>query len=127
MFGLGMSEIILIAVVALIVIGPNKMPEVAKTMGKMYGEFRKAFSDFKSSVDIEMKEEHKPSQAASSVAETYRSKWEQPIVDAEVVDATTPPAQGAEEPAAKPAPAVTKTDSVAKDETTVKAEEEKRG
>ncbi len=41
MFGLGMSEIILILAVALIVIGPKKLPEVAKGVGKGYAEFKK--------------------------------------------------------------------------------------
>ena len=55
MFGMGMPEIILIMAVALIVIGPKKLPELAKTLGKAFGEFRKATSDLKDTftVDIE--------------------------------------------------------------------------
>ena len=55
MFGMGMPEILLIMAVALIVIGPKKLPELAKTLGKAFGEFRKATSDLKDtfSVDIE--------------------------------------------------------------------------
>ncbi|UOD35366.1 twin-arginine translocase TatA/TatE family subunit [Deferribacteraceae bacterium V6Fe1] len=53
MFGLGMSEIILILALALIVIGPNKLPEVAKALGKGYAEFKKVLNDFKDAVNIE--------------------------------------------------------------------------
>jgi sec-independent protein translocase protein TatA/sec-independent protein translocase protein TatB len=53
MFGLGMSEIILILVLALIVIGPKKLPEVAKAFGKGYAEFKKVLNDFKDAVNIE--------------------------------------------------------------------------
>jgi Tat protein translocase TatB subunit len=45
MFGIGMPELILIAVVALIVVGPKKLPDLAKTLGKGMNEFRKATSD----------------------------------------------------------------------------------
>jgi Tat protein translocase TatB subunit len=45
MFGIGMPELILIAVVALIVVGPKKLPDLAKTLGKGLNEFRKATSD----------------------------------------------------------------------------------
>ena len=53
MFGLGMSELILVAVVALLVIGPKRLPDVAKSLGKGYGEFRRSFSDFKESVNLD--------------------------------------------------------------------------
>ena len=45
MFGIGMPELILIAVVALIVVGPKKLPDLAKTLGKGLNELRKATSD----------------------------------------------------------------------------------
>jgi Tat protein translocase TatB subunit len=54
MFGMGMPEILLIMAVALIVIGPKKLPELAKTLGKAFGEFRKATSDLKESFNVDM-------------------------------------------------------------------------
>jgi TatA/E family protein of Tat protein translocase len=58
MFGIGMPEMILILAVALIVIGPKKLPDLARSLGKAMGEFKKATSDLKDSmqIDTELKE-----------------------------------------------------------------------
>ena len=53
MFGLGMPEILLILALALIIIGPKKLPDLAKTLGKAMGEFKNAAQDFKNSINIE--------------------------------------------------------------------------
>ncbi len=53
MFGLGMPEILLILAIALIVIGPKKLPDLAKTLGRAMGEFKSSAQDFKRSIDIE--------------------------------------------------------------------------
>ena len=54
MFGMGMPEILLIMAVALIVIGPKKLPELAKTLGRAFGEFRKATSDLKETLTVDL-------------------------------------------------------------------------
>ena len=53
MFGLGMPEILLILAIALMVIGPKKLPDLAKTLGRAMGEFKRAAQDFKRSIDME--------------------------------------------------------------------------
>jgi sec-independent protein translocase protein TatB len=55
MFSLGTTEILVILVVALLIIGPSKLPEVAKTLGKGMAEFRRMSSDVKKTVDLETK------------------------------------------------------------------------
>lgn len=53
MFGLGMMEILMILAIALIVVGPQKLPELAKTLGKAMGEFKRSAQDLKRSMDVE--------------------------------------------------------------------------
>lgn len=91
MFGLGMSEIILIIVIALVVIGPKRLPDIAKSLGKGYGEFKRSFGDLKQAVNMD--DLDKPvsgsgkganSKASSEerreeILETYRSQWEQKL------------------------------------------------
>lgn len=55
MFGtLGGPEIFLILVVALIIFGPRKLPEMGKSLGRMLGEFRKASNDFQRTIEDEV-------------------------------------------------------------------------
>jgi len=72
MFNIGMSELILILVIALIVFGPGKLPEVSKALGKSLQEFRKASSEVtedvkKQPVDVEkvVEQKEKPSETIS--------------------------------------------------------------
>jgi Tat protein translocase TatB subunit len=53
MFGIGMPELLLILALALIVIGPKKLPDIARALGKGLAEFRRATDELKSSIQEE--------------------------------------------------------------------------
>ncbi|MCK5836067.1 MAG: twin-arginine translocase subunit TatB [Desulfobacula sp.] len=78
MFGLGMPEILLILAIALIVIGPKKLPDLAKTLGRAMGEFKRSAQDFKNSIDIEttVKDLEKPASDLKSVIKEDSKKEE---------------------------------------------------
>ncbi|MEL7367396.1 MAG: twin-arginine translocase TatA/TatE family subunit [Myxococcota bacterium] len=111
MFGLSFWEIGVILIIALVILGPKKLPELAKSLGKGIREFRNATDDFKSTMDEELakpdpkKELPKPRPAAGPTAAADE-------VEAEVVPAsaaeTTEKVKEDAKPAA-PAPATTET------------------
>jgi TatA/E family protein of Tat protein translocase len=65
MFGIGMPELILIFIVALIVIGPKKLPDIAKALGRALGEFRRATDDIRENFDLASLD-HKPQSTPST-------------------------------------------------------------
>lgn len=54
MFDLGFQELVVIFAVAIMVIGPKRIPELSRKMGKMVGQFKKAFYDVKHEINREM-------------------------------------------------------------------------
>lgn len=60
MFGIGMSELLLILVIALIILGPKRLPDIARALGKGLNEFRKAANDIKSTLDLEEEDSPAP-------------------------------------------------------------------
>jgi len=64
MFGIGVQELIIIAVIALLVVGPKKLPDLAKTLGKGFRDFQKATEgitdDLKQTMQNDDKTDDKP-------------------------------------------------------------------
>lgn len=56
MFGIGLPELIVIMAVGLIVVGPDKLPDLAKSLAKGIGELKRAAGNFKESMEEETKE-----------------------------------------------------------------------
>ncbi|MFQ5736672.1 MAG: Sec-independent protein translocase protein TatB [Thermodesulfobacteriota bacterium] len=65
MFGIGFTELVVVLVVALIVIGPDKLPAVAKTLGKAFVELRRAGEEVKKSITDMNLESHLTNAGAS--------------------------------------------------------------
>ena len=87
MFGtLGGPEVILILVVALIVFGPRRLPEIGKSMGKMLAEFRKASNDFKRTIEDELEAEKS---REAQPPPTPAPETTPPVSDAGATDAGT--------------------------------------
>lgn len=94
MFGIGGTELLVILVVALIVLGPKSVPQIARTLGKAMGEFRKVSTEFQRTLntEIELEEHEKRKQEAEK--ELFGTEQK--------ATAATKPAEAAS-PAAKPA------------------------
>ena len=71
MFGsLGMPELIVIFVIALVVFGPRKLPELGRSLGRGIAEFKKATNELQSTLEQEINADEQRTQAAAATAQT---------------------------------------------------------
>lgn len=84
MFGVGGPELLIICVVALIVIGPKKLPDLLRSLGKGMAEFKRVSNDVKSTLDDEVKKAETAARKREVDEEMERRK-------AEKAQAATPP------------------------------------
>ena len=110
MFDIAFSEIVVIAVVALIVIGPERLPKVARTLGHMFGRLQRYVNDVKADISREMELDElrklkSEVQAAAREFESSIHKAAQRVdsgvrsVETELNEAGTAPAASAAPPA----------------------------
>jgi len=95
MFGLGFGEIVIILLVALLVLGPSKLPKLARQLGRGMREFRRAASEFQatlSEADLDRPPAPKPKlptvAPADTVSSTSTATAKKPATDS----SPTPPA-----------------------------------
>ena len=85
MFDVGFSELVVIAVVALIVIGPERLPKAARTMGHLFGRLQRYVNDVKSDIsrEIELDELRKLQKEVQTAAADLKSSVESAARDVE--------------------------------------------
>jgi sec-independent protein translocase protein TatA len=70
MFGsIGMPELVIILVIALIIFGPRKLPELGRSLGRSLGEFKKASNELRSTLEEEVRVEEQKEARAKMEAE----------------------------------------------------------
>lgn len=116
MFGLSFGEVLIIMVVALLVLGPDRLPKVAKNLGKGMREFRRATGGFRQVLEEELYLEDDPTEAPRPAAKpSAPSDGPTPVprqapgllpATASVPDASDDADASAEEPAAAAPPSV---------------------
>src|SRR5215510_4377061 len=112
MFDIGFSELLVIAVVALIVIGPERLPKVARTLGHLFGRMQRYVNDVKADIarEMELEELRKLQTTVEDAARAIQSS-----VDREIKETQSELDKVAE--AANPVPALQESPAVSAPET----------
>jgi sec-independent protein translocase protein TatB len=110
MFDVGFSELMVIAVVALIVIGPERLPKAARTLGLLFGRLQRYVNDVKTDIsrEMELDELRKLQQQVKTAAHDFETSMTSAAKDVEtgvrsVESELNAAAQSAESPPATPA------------------------
>ncbi|HEY3157927.1 MAG TPA: TatA/E family twin arginine-targeting protein translocase [Vicinamibacterales bacterium] len=91
MFGsIGMPELIIILVIALIIFGPRKLPELGRSLGRSINEFKKASNELRSTLEEEIRVEDQRDRATAAASATPPAATPPPV-DAATVSRTTTP------------------------------------
>jgi sec-independent protein translocase protein TatB len=85
MFDIGFSELLVIAVVALIVIGPERLPKVARTLGHLFGRMQRYVNDVKADIsrEMELEELKKIQSSMEDAARSFQSSVSKEVSETE--------------------------------------------
>lgn len=111
MFDIGFSELLVIAIVALIVIGPERLPKVARTLGHLFGRMQRYVNDVKADIsrEMELEELKKLQSSMEDAARTLGQSVEKEVTETEselnkLAQSAQPVADPYPEPGPAPAP-----------------------
>ncbi len=102
MFGIGSTELLIILVVALIVIGPSKLPDIMRTLGKGMAEFRRMSNDVKSTLEAEVERADREKRQEEAKKELYPDADKAEAPKTETAKAEAPKAEAPKAEAAAP-------------------------
>jgi TatA/E family protein of Tat protein translocase len=95
MFGsIGMPELIIILVIALIIFGPRKLPELGRSLGRSINEFKKASNELRSTLEEEIRIEDQRERTTAAAPATPPAATPPPVDAATVSRTTTEPGTG---------------------------------
>jgi len=104
MFGsIGMPELVIILVIALVIFGPRKLPELGRSLGKSLGEFKRASNELRNTLEEEVRVEEQREQRAKLQAEQASA--------VAAANPITPDASGASVPSESAEPTVSRTNT----------------
>lgn len=90
MFGsMGMSELVIILVIALIIFGPRKLPELGRSLGKSIGEFKRASNELRSTIEDEIRVEETKDRTVQAAAATPPSPTPAPPAEESATETPT--------------------------------------
>ncbi len=89
MFGIGSTELLVIFIVALVVLGPKSLPGIAKTLGKVMGEFRRVSTDLQRTMNAEIAQEEHDQRKKEAEKELFGSDDDKDIPKDYAPDAST--------------------------------------
>lgn len=81
MFGIGMPELLIILGVALLVLGPKRLPEMARSLGRGMAEFRRASSELRNTLQAPLEESKDPAEATSKPQTDSKAAPQDPASD----------------------------------------------
>ncbi len=93
MFGIGTTELLVILLVALVILGPKKLPQIARSLGKALGEFKRVSSDVKRTIDLEVENLEREEKTQKAKSELLPEDYAAPAAASAAPDNAAPDAK----------------------------------